>query len=283
MRINKRIRSKIEKKVKSILLTKNAVIPITGKAKKRDTKAAAKEEDKKNMKDVILKNGVAIDHMVPSAQSYEIAVNKGETMNCNLMYADCGHNNNKFYIMQGLKSGNKYYLWTRWGRVGADGQNAKIPCSDITHLHSEYSKKKKAKTAKGYTEIEIDFEEKKIDKKNKKQPNGQKHEAKSSSKLPDSVKNLLELIFDMKQIEQSVAKAGFNVKKMPLGRLSTSTIKNGYATLKKIEAVLNKKNNSRELETLSSTFYKYIPHDFGFQNMKNFIIRDHQTLKVRLI
>ena len=27
------------------------------------------------------------------------------------MFADWGHNNNKFYIIQGLKSGSNYYIW----------------------------------------------------------------------------------------------------------------------------------------------------------------------------
>lgn len=36
-----------------------------------------------------------------------------------------GNNNNKFYIIQLLQSddGKKYSVWTRWGRVGYDGQN----------------------------------------------------------------------------------------------------------------------------------------------------------------
>lgn len=37
------------------------------------------------------------------------------------MWTDVKANHNKYYIMQVLKKGNNYYLWTRYGRVGYDG------------------------------------------------------------------------------------------------------------------------------------------------------------------
>ncbi len=32
------------------------------------------------------------------------------------------HNNNKYYVIQLLKSGKDFYVWNRWGRVGEPGQ-----------------------------------------------------------------------------------------------------------------------------------------------------------------
>lgn len=196
------------------------------------------------------------------------------------MYSDCGKNNNKYYIIQGLKSGNSYFLWTRWGRVGVDGINAKIPFASEQVLYLEYVKKINQKTSKGYTRIEITYDDAKVEKKEEKKKE-KRNVKKEGSKLDKSVQDLLKFIFDMKAIEQSVVKVGLNVKKMPLGKLSSNTIKEGYATLKKIEKALAKKNKN-ELADLSSEFYRHIPHDFKFQHMSNFIINTEEKLKEKL-
>lgn len=39
---------------------------------------------------------------------------------------DIANNNNKFYRGQVLVVGSKYYSWTRWGRVGENGQSSLI-------------------------------------------------------------------------------------------------------------------------------------------------------------
>ena len=115
----------------------------------------------------------------------------------------------------------------------------------------------------------------------------------------------------------------YDAKKMPLGKLSQSTIKAGYQVLTRIANVL--KGESREdLSELSSEFYtvrgrvlctvqfppalcwmgrrpldavltpcaspppccdyslQIIPHDFGFKKMREFVIRDTQTLKKKI-
>src|SRR5438093_160880 len=41
-----------------------------------------------------------------------------------LNQTNIGANNNKYYVIQLIESGGKFYAWTRWGRVGEPGQNA---------------------------------------------------------------------------------------------------------------------------------------------------------------
>lgn len=273
--------------------------------KKRDAKAEAKkkaeeadkktkdkkadkvdeEEDKEELveRKTVISNGVMVDHKVPNPGAYEVVANGGKPLNCNLMYADCGHNNNKFYICQGLKTGSSYYLWTRWGRVGVDGQSALQPLGSELNLINTYNKKVNQKRSKGYTEIEISYDEvedtaKKVEKEEKKK----NKKPKKASELHDSVQNLLRFIFDMKLIEKSVVKVGFNVKKLPLGKLSKNTITKGYSVLKQIETELNGGANSNTLSNLSSEFYRHIPHDFKFQHMSNFIINTMDKLKEKL-
>ena len=97
------------------------------KTKKRDKKDEDKEEEKIEERKLVMTNGVPVDHKVPNITAHEVVSHQGVVLNCHLMFADCGHNNNKFYIIQGLKSGAGYFLWTRWGRVGVDGQIARTP------------------------------------------------------------------------------------------------------------------------------------------------------------
>ena len=92
-----------------------------------------------------MSNGVMVDHCLSDPAAYEVVQTGGDILNCNLVFADCNHNNNKFYIIQGLKKGNFYYLWTRWGRVGVDGQTAMIPCSNEKTCVSKYHSKAKQK------------------------------------------------------------------------------------------------------------------------------------------
>lgn len=35
-----------------------------------------------------------------------------------LNQTNVGNNNNKYYVIQLIKSGNNYFVYTRWGRVG---------------------------------------------------------------------------------------------------------------------------------------------------------------------
>lgn len=82
--------------------------------------------------------------------------------------------------------------------------------------------------------------------------------------------------------------AGYDSKKLPLGDLSEETIKQGYMYLKEIEKVLAKckgkvKQKERgELQKLSSSFYSHIPHDFGRQNVMNFVIDTEVKLKEKI-
>ena len=111
----------------------------------------------------------------------------------------------------------------------------------------------------------------------------QKTLRKEKSELHTEVQNLLRLIFDMKLIEKSVVKVGYNVKKLPLGQLSKETVLKGYSMLQEIEKELKKKNpNNDLLGKLSSKFYTFIPHDVSFSNMRNFIINTSQMLKDKL-
>ena len=84
-------------------------------------------------------------------------------------------------------------------------------------------------------------------------------------------------------INKTLSEIGYDAKKMPLGKLSENTLKAGYEVLKEMEKEIKKKApNSATLNNLSSRFYTLIPHDFGFSNMANFVIRDLDKVKEKV-
>jgi poly [ADP-ribose] polymerase len=85
----------------------------------------------------------------------------------------------------------------------------------------------------------------------------------------------------MDLMSDMMTKRGFDAKKLPLGKLSKSTIRDGYEVLAKIEAVLDNTVED-DLMDLSSSFYTLIPHNFGYQNLAQFIIDTEDKLKERL-
>lgn len=85
----------------------------------------------------------------------------------------------------------------------------------------------------------------------------------------------------MDLMSEIMIKRGFDAKKLPLGKLSKSTIKAGYEILARIEAVIDKTEDD-DLMDLSSSFYTLIPHNFGYQNLVQFIIDTEDKLKERL-
>lgn len=202
-------------------------------------------------------------------------------------------NNNKFYILQVLQKdndANSFYFWTRWGRVGVPGQNALAGPMGQDKAISMFEKKLDDKTSKGeYTKIEISYddEEEKTAVVVKKPSKTIKISAKvnltkSMSIMDHRLQNLINLIFDMKMMNNQMKEIGYDAKKMPLGKLAKSTIQQGYAVLNDMAEALKKKSAKSELESLSSKFYSLIPHDFGFQKMSNFILDSQEKVKAKL-
>lgn len=76
--------------------------------------------------------------------------------------------------------------------------------------------------------------------------------------------------------KQQMVKFDLDVKKMPLGKLSSNQVDKGYEVLEEIGEALAS-GNKRKLESLTSTFYTIIPHSFGRQRPPP--IQDSETLQ----
>lgn len=92
------------------------------------------------------------------------------------------------------------------------------------------------------------------------------------------LQKLINLIFDVNIMNNTMKEIGYDAKKMPLGRLGDSTIKEAYGVLNQLsQAIKNKDRNL--MSSLSGDFYSLIPHDFGFQKMSNFILDNDEKVK----
>lgn len=203
-----------------------------------------------------------------------------------LNQTNIGANNNKFYVIQLLESGGKYYTWTRWGRVGEPGQSALLGNGTLDDAKKQFENKFKDKSGNAwaarksfvakagkYALIEIersaeaaqkasDVEEKlkAIDKEAAKiapKPKGY-----AESKLHKSVVDFINLIMNHDTFKGAMADFGIDVKKMPLGQITKSQVKKGYDVLEELEDAINSGNGTK-INDVSSKFYTLIPHAFG--------------------
>ncbi|XP_047446376.1 poly [ADP-ribose] polymerase 2 isoform X2 [Mugil cephalus] len=203
------------------------------------------------------------------------------------------YNNNKYYLIQLLEDdGSKgYSVWMRWGRVGKVGQSSLTACGgDLLKAKNVFKKKFLDKTKNEWENRET-FE--KVNGKydmvfmdyntNEKEENQTTVDAapkKNPSKLDAKIQSLLELICDLKAMEECVLEMKFDIKKAPLGKLTSEQIRAGYMALKSIEECLKRKARNQELLEACNRFYTRIPHDFGLKTPP--IIRTEDELKEKI-
>ncbi|XP_067462608.1 poly [ADP-ribose] polymerase 2-like isoform X1 [Thunnus thynnus] len=203
-------------------------------------------------------------------------------------------NNNKYYLIQLLEDdGSKCYsVWMRWGRVGKVGQNSLTACGGDLLKAKDIFKKKFLDKTKNEWEHRATFEKVagKYDMVFMDYSTNEKEETqttavdaapkKKTSKLDVKIQSLLELICDVKAMEECVLEMKFDTRKAPLGKLTSEQIRAGYMALKRIEACLKKKGSNRELLEACNQFYTRIPHDFGLKTPP--IIHTEEELKEKI-
>lgn len=87
---------------------------------------------------------------------------------------------------------------------------------------------------------EVDDKDEKGDKAKGSSKNNEEDEKEKKkddfegSTLPEPVKKLIQLIFDMKMMNTQMKEIGYDAKKMPLGKLAKSSILKGYEALNKL-------------------------------------------------
>jgi predicted DNA-binding WGR domain protein len=166
--------------------------------------------------------GRSVDPKVPNARSLKVVDDYAIKLNQTHINA----NNNKFYIIQALEGGGKFYAWNRWGRVGEDGANKLAVCASKDKAIKEFESKFRQKTKNSW--------------------------ANRANFKP--VKGKYSII--------ETDDSGGGADKAPMGKLTEAQIKKGQTVLRRLKQEL-KSGSKTKIEESSSEFYTLIPHDFG--------------------
>ncbi|KAK3328628.1 poly-ribose polymerase-like protein [Cercophora scortea] len=231
---------------------------------------------------------VPLDQGCPYYASKVYIGDDGVIYDASLNQTNASNNNNKFYRVQLLADpdGVTYRTWTRWGRVGEHGQTALAGEGSLAVAMSGFEKKFKDKSGlawakrgdnpkpgkyafveRNYSADSDDEEDEAEDTKGKKAADWQP----PKSKLEPPVAALMELIFNQSFFAATMTALNYDVKKLPLGKLSKATIMRGFQALKDLSALIDTPTLAANydvpfpaaVEQLSNSFYSLIPHAFG--------------------
>ena len=238
---------------------------------------------------------VAVDEFCPIRLISNVFVEEDDiACDASLNLSNIGENNNKFYNLQLLSRHSEqpdYAVWTRWGRVGERGQDKLEQGLALEAAKTLFRKKFRDKTGltwenraspakpKKYTLIERSYEEEKDDTADSPAdkvatlPNEKilTHDL-PKCKLSLPLQDLVSFLFNTDIMRKAMVSQNYNFNKLPLGKLSQSTLEKGFLALKELGDVFLDPKSATEkynqplnaiYQDLSSRYYTVIPHDFG--------------------
>lgn len=253
-----------------------------------------KEEEKSTVKTVIVKGRAPVDPECGEKVGVAHVFSQGnDVYDVMLNQTNVQNNNNKFFILQILEDDSRklYNVWFRWGRVGLRGQSNLISCGpDLEEAKKVFCKKFSDKTKnewadrKKFQKVPGKYDLLHIDhqvKESKKPKAAPKDIPKS--RLDQQLQNLIDLICDVKVMEDAVVEMKYDSKKMPLGKLTTKQINAGYSALKIIDQCIVKKNFGSTLLQACNDFYTRIPHCFGMRTPPLIRTKDDVKAKIQML
>ncbi|KAK6108650.1 Poly(ADP-ribose) polymerase catalytic domain family protein [Brugia pahangi] len=223
----------------------------------------------------IIKNGTVVDFECPLHEVVHVWKDEnGKLWETTLGKADFQTGANSFYKLQLLKHDVKpnYYLFRSWGRVGTDigGSKTDKYYGNLGGAKITFEKLFNEKTANDWGDVE-NF--KKVPGKmsliethygNSKELQAFFVKPGSLSKLPESIQQIIQMIFDVNVMNDVLESLEIDTNKMPLGVLSIRHIKNAYKVLTELQKLMGV-GNARYEDYLDATnrFFTLIPHNFG--------------------
>ena len=190
-----------------------------------------------------------------------------------------------------LTNGKVFRTWTRWGRVGENGQSAILGNGSLPDALKHFDSKFKSKSGLSwanrgsdpqpgkYVFVERSYEpdsEGEEDEDDAAAGAGDDKRSRSRSTSPAKctlqapVKSLMELIFNQQHMADTMAHLNYDAQKLPLGKLSKATIGRGFSSLKSLSELLDDPSLAQSeygvpynqaLEQLSNTFVSGYPDE----------------------
>ncbi|KAM3940242.1 poly [ADP-ribose] polymerase 2-like isoform 2-T2 [Leptodactylus fuscus] len=265
-----------------------------------DSGDSESEESKEHIRTIVLKGKAPVDPECSSKLGKAHVYSEGEEVyDVMLNQTNLQFNNNKYYLIQLLEDDNarNFSVWMRWGRVGKVGQHSLVSCgADLLKAKNVFEKKFFDKTknvwaqranfekvAGKYDFVHLDYNSTKEVKENNVEVDKAAVAPKVESKLDNSIQELLKLICNLQNMEETVLEMKYDTKKAPLGKLTVEQIRAGYSSLQRIENCIKKQKFGRELLEACNEFYTRVPHDFGLKTPPLIRTVEELTLKVRLL
>jgi len=187
---------------------------------------------------------------------------------CTLNQTEIDANKNKFYIMQIIKDGSSYIHFIRYGRIGEPGKASHKSYQSQSAAISAFEKQFKTKTgnswgAKQFNRIEGKYFLSKISYEDELKDVVIKPINIPDSKLDPSVQNLLRMLSDINMMKNILIQLDLDTKKMPLGKLKSEQIDAAADILNKISLLIDNGGDDKQISSLSSEYYTYIPNACG--------------------
>lgn len=83
------------------------------------------------------------------------------------------------------------------------------------------------------------------------------------SKLDKRLYELMQMLFDLRQMEDMMCACDLDLKQMPLGKISKKQVETAMTTLKNIAKLIQQNGTPGQLRDASNKFYTLIPHSFS--------------------
>eukprot|EP00049_Salpingoeca_infusionum_P016729 m.345280 g.345280 ORF g.345280 m.345280 type:complete len:1053 (-) comp16140_c0_seq2:7529-10687(-) len=231
------------------------------------------EQTAKSIEKLLVKGRGVVDPESGLQQTHHV-LEEGDTVwNASLMRTDIQRGSNSYYKLQILVSDtNKATaLFRSWGRLGTT-QGGSI----VTSLPKRQAKKEfelkfyemtgneygnlpYTKMPNAYFPLDIQYEDATAEAS---------VESGSRTKLAQPVVKLVQLLFDVDQMKNTMKELEIDMSKLPLGKLSKATLDDAMTVLGELTKVLgnarlSESTRKSKITALSNQFYTYIPHDFG--------------------
>ncbi|KAK6185449.1 hypothetical protein SNE40_007679 [Patella caerulea] len=257
-------------------------------------------ETKSVVRKIVKKGEAPVDADCPIGEKAHVLSEGKVIWDCMLNQTNLGNNNNKYYLIQLLEEDNKksYHVWQRWGRVGYKGQNNLVPTlGDLDKAKNIFCKKFRDKTSNDWSDrdnfekvggkydlLAMDYNPKEEDEVDAPSLKTEKSDTKyPDSKIDKPIQDLVNLICDIKSMEEAVIEMKYDAKKAPLGKLTAAQIKAGYSALKVIETLIDKNKMGQELVQACDAFYTRIPHNFGMRQPPTIRTKPQVKEKLQLL
>ncbi len=225
---------------------------------------------------------IPVDDYFPQKSTVEVVDDFDATLNRTDITES--RNKNKYYriqMLRGTSDNGMYRVFTRWGRVGEVHQcNTQTlgPFGKFEKAEKAFEKKFRDKTKNNWkdraTFAHVNGKYDLVERDYTKQPEDYvdvpPHSAPKKSnvqylpsKLDNKTKELIDMLFEKDMYEQAMADYDFDIRRMPLGQLSSAQVQRGIEVLAEIDRILKHCGPRSQLPTLTSRFYSVLPHDFG--------------------